>query len=321
MQPSGNIDALVTCVQLVPSESTNISSHGSISSSTSEGLTGKYEQGADRIIRLEQELNAARHSIAEKEAKCTRLSELQNHVDSEVQELTEKLFQEAYRMVNDAESRRAKAEKLLVESHLKVDMLVAEVEALKVIVKSPISSYSSQMAHLTAMTPQPTGLASRFLGGTRRKERHSSANSRKSYTLPSSGWNSTPPIQSEEHESVSEIDPIYHKEFTQWRERGASIYDSTPFLSRIIAEDVYPCLNFGSTKLTEQVLDAIKANTLELEAILEAKPAVRTCALSMVPRFCRYKMRVSGDTEWCYISLLTRNRIAAVCDFLPTFVM
>lgn len=54
---------------------------------------GNYEEGADRIIRLEQELNAAKHSIAEKEAKCVRLSELQNHVDSEVQDLTEKLFQ------------------------------------------------------------------------------------------------------------------------------------------------------------------------------------------------------------------------------------
>lgn len=29
----------------------------------------------------------------------------------------------------------------------------------------------------------------------------------------------------------------------------------------------------------------------------------------MVPRFCPYKMRVNGDTEWCYISLLARNRV------------
>uniref|UniRef100_A0A915PP14 GDP/GTP exchange factor Sec2 N-terminal domain-containing protein n=1 Tax=Setaria digitata TaxID=48799 RepID=A0A915PP14_9BILA len=270
-----------------------------------------YEQDADRIVRLEQELNAARNSIAEKEAKCTRLSELQNHVDSEVQELTEKLFQEAYRMVNDAESRRVKAEKLLAESHLKVDMLVAEVEALKLIVKSPISSY--QVAHLATPTPR-TSLASRFLSGTRRKERHNSANSRKSHTLPPSGRDSVPE-QGEEREVASEIDPIYHREFTQWRERGASMDESTPFLSRIIAEDVCPCLNFSNTMLTEQVLDAIKANTLELEEVSEAKPVVRTCALSEVPRFCPYKMKVNGDTEWYYISLFARNRIAAVCDF------
>uniref|UniRef100_A0A8R1TK61 GDP/GTP exchange factor Sec2 N-terminal domain-containing protein n=1 Tax=Onchocerca volvulus TaxID=6282 RepID=A0A8R1TK61_ONCVO len=312
MQSSRSVDTLASCINLVPSESPNISSRESVSSSTSDGLGGNYED-ADRIIRLEQELDAARNSIAEKEAKCTQLSELQNQVDSEVQELTEKLFQEAYRMVDDAESRRAKAEKLLAESHLKVDMLIAEVEALKVVVKSPISS-SSQITHLTNVTPQRTGLASRFLGNTRRKERHSSANSRKSYTLPSSGRDSTS-SQSEERELVSEIDPIYHKEFTQWREGGASVDEDTPFLSRIIAEDIRSCLNFSSTKLTEQVLNAIKANTLELEAVLEVKPTVRTCALSMVPRFCPYKMRVNSGTEWCYISFLARNRIAAVCDF------
>ncbi|EJW81495.1 hypothetical protein WUBG_07595 [Wuchereria bancrofti] len=177
---------------------------------------------------------------------------------------------------------------------------MAEVEALKVIVKSPVSSYSSQVTQIS----QRTGLASRFLGSTRRKERHSSANSYKSYTLPSFGWNSTPTGQNEKHESVSEIDPIYHRELTQWRERGASGDDSSPFLSRIIIED-----------LTEQVLNAIKANTLELEAVSEAKPGVRTCALSMVPRFCSYKMRVNSNSEWCHISLLARNRIAAVCDF------
>ncbi|EJW78334.1 hypothetical protein WUBG_10757, partial [Wuchereria bancrofti] len=93
MQPSGGIDALTSCAHLVPSESTATSSGESTSSSINDGLAGNYEQGVDRIVRLEKELNAARHSIAEKEAKCTQLSELQNHVDSEVQELTEKLFQ------------------------------------------------------------------------------------------------------------------------------------------------------------------------------------------------------------------------------------
>uniref|UniRef100_A0A0R3S3J0 Sec2p domain-containing protein n=1 Tax=Elaeophora elaphi TaxID=1147741 RepID=A0A0R3S3J0_9BILA len=327
MQPSGSAYALSSRIHLIPSESIDISSRESISSSRSDGLIENYEESADRIVRLEQELTAAKHSIAEKEAKCTRLSELQNHVDSEVQELTEKLFQEAYRMVNDAESRRAKAEKLLAESHLKVrqvDMLVAEVEALKIIVKSPMSSTPQVTHHLTSTIRQRAGLASRFLGNARRKERHSSANSRKSYTLPAAGRDSATLAQSKEREPVSEvliiciigrIDPIYHREFTQWRERGASMDHNSPFLSRIIAEDVCPCLNFSSTKLTEQVLDAIKANTLELEAVSEAKPTVRTCALSMVPRFCPYKMRVNGDTEWYYISLLARNRIAAVCDF------
>lgn len=49
--------------------------------------------------------------------------------------------------------------------HFQVDVLSAEVEALKIIVKSPAAS--AQVAHLTMATPQRSSLASRFLGGTR----------------------------------------------------------------------------------------------------------------------------------------------------------
>lgn len=62
-------------------------------SAASDSLVANGEESMERILELERELNAARSSIAEKEAKCNRLSELQDHIDSEVQELTEKLFQ------------------------------------------------------------------------------------------------------------------------------------------------------------------------------------------------------------------------------------
>ncbi len=42
-------------------------------------------------------------------------------------------------MVNEADERRLKAEKLLVEAELKVDMLTAEVQALKTVVQGPSS--------------------------------------------------------------------------------------------------------------------------------------------------------------------------------------
>lgn len=51
------------------------------------------EESATRILELERELLFARNSIAEKDAKCKRLSDLQSHMDTEVHELTEKLFQ------------------------------------------------------------------------------------------------------------------------------------------------------------------------------------------------------------------------------------
>ncbi|VDM45893.1 unnamed protein product [Toxocara canis] len=279
-------------------------------SGTSDSLLANGEENLERILQLERELNAARHSIAEKEAKCNRLSELQDHIDSEVQELTEKLFQEAYKMVNEAESRRAKAEKLLAESRLKVDMLSAEVEALKIIVKSP-----SAQIHVST-PPQKSGLASRFLTPSRKEKNAVSASGRKSASLPAAAREAVSSQCEERRQDTSfEVDPVYHREFTNWRESGAPLEEESPFLSRVMVEEIGPCLNFDNTELAKQVLSAIKMNTLELEPVKEAKPTVRICALSNVPRFCPYRLRVSGDTEWCFISMLARNRIASVCDF------
>lgn len=70
-------------------------------------------------------------------------------------------------MVNCRQCRRLFEFHKRIDCNFQVDMLVAEVEALKVIVKSPISS-SSQVTHLTTVTPQRTSLASRFLGSTRK---------------------------------------------------------------------------------------------------------------------------------------------------------
>lgn len=54
-------------------------------------------------------------------------------------------------------------------------MLAAEVEALKILVKSPISSVS-QVTHSTTATPQrtgtPTNRLSRFLGNKRKFTHH-----------------------------------------------------------------------------------------------------------------------------------------------------
>lgn len=310
MQPSMSVDALSSCIVRGASQSTNLSLRDSLSSTSDSLAVVNDEESAARILQLERELHAARTSIAEKEAKCNRLSEIQDHVDSEVQELTEKLFQEAYKMVNDAEERRAKAEKLLAESRMKVDVLSAEVEALKIIVKSP-----SAQIHLS---PSPkSSLASRFLTpGRREKHNTSAANGRKSLSLPSSGKDVMLQHSDERgQDAIFEVDTIYHREFALWRERGAPLDENSAFLSRIMAEEVIPCLNFDNAELTEKVLSAIKANTLELEPVNEPKPIVRTCALSKVPRFCPYRLRVDCTAEWSFISLLARNRIASVCDF------
>ena len=52
----------------------------------------------------------------------TRLSRIRDEVEAELQELTASLFQEAHKMVREANVKAAHAEKALVESNMKVSM-------------------------------------------------------------------------------------------------------------------------------------------------------------------------------------------------------
>ncbi|KAK5983841.1 Sec2p domain-containing protein, partial [Trichostrongylus colubriformis] len=70
----------------------------------------------EEILRMRQELEAARRSIAEKDEKMCRLTRIQDT--------------EAYRMVNYAEERRERSEKLLNESRLQVCNFLASFHIL-----------------------------------------------------------------------------------------------------------------------------------------------------------------------------------------------
>lgn len=49
-------------------------------------------------------------------------------------------------------------------------------------------------------------------------------------------------------ETIAQIDPIYHRELMLWRERPT--FDvTTPFLARIYAEEIRPCLHFDNAKV------------------------------------------------------------------------
>ena len=55
-------------------------------------------------------------------------------VESELHELTASLFQEAHKMVQEANVRAAASEKSLIEADMKIDGLETEVAALKTLV-------------------------------------------------------------------------------------------------------------------------------------------------------------------------------------------
>ncbi|VDN22126.1 unnamed protein product [Cylicostephanus goldi] len=233
-------------------------------------------------MRMRQELEAARRSIAEKDEKMCRMSRIQDSVDAEVQELTEKLFQEAYRMVNYAEERREKAEKLLNESKLQVEVLTAEVTALKVLVQTPGMGHN----HFLRTSPEhKSALAKLF--STSCKSTTSAKRSSSSGAIPPRKSSTMPP--------------------------------STAYLSRERERETEQKEADLVEELSDSILDSIAANKLELEPVHENKPSVMPCALTKVSRFCPYRVRVAEDAEWHRISLLARNRIAAVCDYY-TFI-
>ncbi len=103
-----------------------------------EGILESAQEAA--IGRLQAQLLSAHEELREKEQKCERLTLMQANVDKEIHELTASLFQEAYRMVTEANEKRAHAEKLLREANGKIDVLSAEVEALKILVVNSVAT-------------------------------------------------------------------------------------------------------------------------------------------------------------------------------------
>uniref|UniRef100_A0A915K8D2 GDP/GTP exchange factor Sec2 N-terminal domain-containing protein n=1 Tax=Romanomermis culicivorax TaxID=13658 RepID=A0A915K8D2_ROMCU len=210
------------------------------------------------IEHLRVELDKARKELRAKNEKCEKLSEMQNIVDSEIHELTASLFQEAYKMVADANQKRHQAEKLYKEAAGKVEVLEAEVEALKTLVltstpsapnrhlhpqllpanskKPPLAFFTSKKDSISCRSSSP------FLG---HKRNHSD-------TVSScSNLNSTGIVNGDIVSNTStsenefrEIDPNYYRDFTLWRGKMDPTDKSQSFLKRIYQEEISPCMNF-----------------------------------------------------------------------------
>uniref|UniRef100_A0A4X2K647 RAB3A interacting protein n=1 Tax=Vombatus ursinus TaxID=29139 RepID=A0A4X2K647_VOMUR len=86
--------------------------------------------------RLKEELAKAQRELKLKDEECERLSKVRDQLGQELEELTASLFEEAHKMVREANIKQATAEKQLKEAQGKIDVLQAEVAALKTLVLS-----------------------------------------------------------------------------------------------------------------------------------------------------------------------------------------
>ncbi|XP_056132950.1 rab-3A-interacting protein isoform X2 [Lampris incognitus] len=282
-----------------------ISLSDSLSRLRSPSVMEVREKGCER---LKEELAKAQRELLLKDEECERLSKVRDQLGQELEELTASLFQEAHKMVRDANVKQATAEKQLKEALGKIDVLQAEVLALKTLV---LSSPTSPVADLPS-----AGVKTPFRKGHGRNKSTSSA---------MLGSQPEPSAAQLIVRDCREVDGQLFSEFKAWKEdpmldRGSS------FMSRVYREDIYPCLNFNKTELGSAILEAVEQNTLSVEPVgFQPLPVVKAsamecggpkkCALSGQTKTCKHRIKFGDSSNYYYVSPYCRYRITSVCNF------
>ncbi|XP_077035737.1 guanine nucleotide exchange factor for Rab-3A isoform X9 [Agelaius phoeniceus] len=261
---------------------------------------------------LRDELHKAQKELKLKDKECERLSKVREQLEQELEELTASLFEEAHKMVREANTKQAAAEKQLREARGKIDMLQAEVTALKTLVITSTPSSPNRELHPQLQSPSKGG----FRKGHGRNKSTSSA------MVSAASQNVAPEPVSRE---CREVDSILFAEFQAWKE-SPTLDKSCSFLDRIYREDVGPCLDFTKQELSELVRVAVEQNTLTIEPVAfqtvpvgkvaaEECGGPKKCALSGLPRTCKHRIMLGDSGNYYYISPSCRARITAVCNF------
>lgn len=269
---------------------------------------------------LREQLDAAQKELKLKGEECERLSHVRDQLEQELEELTASLFEEAHKMVREANVKQAAAEKQLKEAQGKIDVLQAEVSALKTLVLTSTPSSPNRQLH-----PQLQSTGSR--AASSRHTRHKSA----TLTLPQlQSEPTTEPTHTSREDK--ELDSVLFAEFLSWRE-APSLDRSSAFISRIYREDIGPCLSFTRSELSQSIQSAVENNSLTIEPVaMTTLPIVKAsaiecggpngcrapvetkCALSGLSRPCRHRIKLGDKESYYYISPSSRARITAVCN-------
>lgn len=272
--------------------------------------------------RLHCELKRAQNDLKLRDEEVAKLSRIREEVESELEDLTASLFEEANNMVYNANVLRSKAEKELLEANMKIDVLQAEVQALKMLVLTSTPSMPNPHLH-------PQIDSSVRSNGVKSLIKRSNTNnlakkSPSNYELGSNHpkhdnngaqnclQNQLNGVFCDDYNGIGEVDPVFHEEFVEWKKSPTFDPMNSDFIKRIYDEEIYPVFNFKVKELTAQVLRAIEDNSIIIEAVGEKSSFPKRCALLDAPRNCKYRMKLSDN--WYNISQLCRNRIIAVCD-------
>ncbi|XP_065653987.1 guanine nucleotide exchange factor for Rab-3A [Hydra vulgaris] len=253
--------------------------------------------------KLKSELDRAQQDLRSRDVQCEALSKVRDEVDLEIEELTASLFEEAHKMVFEANSAKAVAEKKLYETQLKLDGLQAEVTALKllVITSTPANpgkekkSKKEKLSHQQSQQPEEVCLE-----------------------CETYHWiNDSHKLQEAKTDIIDflinkEVDCLVFQNFLAWLESNCPLKDHL-FLHLIHKDDISPCLRFPNEELASSIYTAIQNNMLTVEAI---KPKQKKCALTFTYVLCSFRIKTSDTcSNWFFISNSSRARVVAVVDF------
>ncbi|XP_023675444.2 guanine nucleotide exchange factor for Rab-3A isoform X6 [Paramormyrops kingsleyae] len=228
---------------------------------------------------LKEQLDTAQRELQLKDKECERLSRVRDQLEQELEELTASLFEEAHKMVREANVKQAAAEKQLKEAQGKIDVLQAEVTALKTLVLTSTPSSPNRQMHPQLMSP---GLGSKR--GTPRRGgghfRNKSASGSLALDVPSPDRTTTP------------TNPV----FQEGRELSQAVQAAVENNSLTIEP------------VAAAALPVVKASASE-------RSGPKKCALTGISRVCQHRIKLGDKGMYYYISPSSRARITAVCNF------
>ncbi|XP_027387878.1 guanine nucleotide exchange factor for Rab-3A isoform X4 [Bos indicus x Bos taurus] len=227
-----------------------------------------------------------------------------------------KAQKEAHKMVREANMKQAASEKQLKEARGKIDMLQAEVTALKTLVITSTPASPNRELHPQLLSPTKAGPRK---GHLRHKSTSSAlcpavcpvaghiltpdkegkepglppllslllcvVPSKAAHLTYEPAWQLPPgelPVGLTSATSLSfsrQVDTTLFAEFQAWRE-SPTLDKTSPFLERVYREDVGPCLDFTMQELSALVRAAVEDNTLTIEPVAsQTLPAVKVAAV------------------------------------------
>lgn len=165
-------------------------------------------------------------------------------------------------MVRDANEKQAAAEKALKESQMKVDVLTAEVAALKTLVLTSTPSRPNPHLH-----PQIDIKIKEENKKHRRSPSHFNLKYGRENSPPESPVKEIHHFPSDfENKESLEVDPNFHREFLTWRQKPC-LGKEDPFVKRVYDEDINLCLTFNNEVLSGKVREAVEMGTILIEAV------------------------------------------------------